>query len=262
MKRIILWTSATAVLLCIVFFARLSQLPLDSDGPETGTGSPPPIEPSPNPSVEPTVPPREPPRPAPPTPAPPHPGPPDFSAIDRALEALHLGGIAFNVSTVMTLNRSDNVRLLLSPSTSVEELQKQLLERLARETHVEVSQIRIAPYMEARLSGTNFSIVGLTPELQPVTWKEPTEWRWEVKPAETGSQAFHLTLTAILQIEGKDSARAIRTFDRNIQVQVTWPQRMSGFAAENWQWLWTTVAVPIAVWVWSRKKKKQRGIGF
>jgi hypothetical protein len=253
MKRIILWTSATAVLVCIVVFARLWQFPLDSDGPVTGTSSPPPIEPHPDPSVEPTVPPREVPRPAPP-----YPGTIDFSAIDRALEALPLGSIAFNVSTEMTLNRSESVSLLLSPSMSVEDLQKQLVERLPRETQVEGGRVRLAPYMEARLSGTKFSILALTPEVQPVTWKEPTEWRWEVSPTETGSQALHLTLTAILQIEGKDSPRAIRTFDRDIRVQVTWPQRISGFAAENWQWLWTTVAVPIALWVWGKRRKKQR----
>lgn len=187
---------------------------------------------------------------------------PGFAAIDRALEALPLGSIAFNVPTAMTLNRGEDVHLLLSPSMSVEDLQKQLVEKLSRELNIEGIEIRIAPRMEARLSGTNFSILALTPEVQPVTWKEPTEWRWEVRPTEAGSQALHLTLTAILQIEGKDSTRAIRTFDRDIQVQVTWPQRISGFAAENWQWLWTTVAVPIALWVWGKRRKKQRGIGF
>jgi hypothetical protein len=178
------------------------------------------------------------------------------------LDALPLGSIAFNVPTMMTLNRSDDVRLLLSPSMSVEQLQKLLLEQLSRETKVEGIEVRIAPRMEARLSGTNFSILALTPEVQPVTWKEPTEWGWEVSPTEAGSQALHLTLTAILQIEGKDSTRAIRTFDRDIRVEVTWPQHISRFAAENWQWLWTTVAVPIALWVWGKRRKMQRGIGF
>ncbi len=186
----------------------------------------------------------------------------EFAAVDRALEALPLGNIAFSVSTVMMLNRGEDVHLLLSPSMSIEELEKQLVETLRRETQVEGLQIRIAPRMEARLSGTNFSILALTPEVQPVTWKQPTEWRWEVRPTEAGSQALHLTLTALLQIEGKDSTRAIRTFDRDIQVQVTWPQRISGFVAENWQWLWTTVAAPVALWLWSKRRKKQQGIGF
>jgi hypothetical protein len=192
----------------------------------------------------------------------PTPAPPDFAAIDRTLEALPLGSIAFNVSTAMTLNGSEEVDLLLSPSMSVEELQKQLLERLSRETTVEGIEIRIAPRMEARLSGTNFSILALTPEIQPVTWKEPTEWRWEVRPTEAGSQALHLTLTAILQIEGRDSTRALRTFDRDIEVHVTWPQRINGFAAENWQWLWTTVAVPIALWIWGKRRRRKREIGL
>src|SRR5262245_19996114 len=204
-----------------------------------GCGSePPPVQNAPSPSPpDVSVPPQTgSQQPSPPSPGlEPTPSPtPDFAAIDRTLEALPLGSIAFNVSTVMTLNGREEVHLLLSPSMPVEELQKQLLEQLSRETKVEGIEIRIAPRMEARLSGANFSISALTAEVQLVAWKEPTEWRWEVRPTETGSQALHLTLTAILQIEGKDSTRALRTFDRDIEVQVTWPQRLSGFAAENW----------------------------
>jgi hypothetical protein len=247
MKRTIVSVAAIAALLLVAFIwtARYdtSELP-----PVTSGGDPAPV---PSPSGRPA--------PRPSTSPPPS---LDFAAIDRALEALPVGSIAFNVSPVMRLNRGDNVRLLLSPSMSVDELQEKLLEQLSRETKVEGIQIRIAPRMEARLSGTNFSILALTPEVQPVTWKEPTEWRWEVRPTEAGGQALHLTLTAILQIEGKDSTRALRTFDRDIHVEVTWPDRISGFAAENWQWLWTTVAVPIALWVWSKRRRKPRGLGF
>jgi hypothetical protein len=259
MKRAIFFACAIAVLLLLGFFGvfappRGGAPPPDLDGPITGSA--PPIEPTPDPSVTPTV---------PPTTSLPKPSPsplPDFAAIDRALEALPLGSIAFNVSTPMTLSRSENVHLLLSPSVPVEALQKQLVERLAREGKVEGVQIRIGDRMEARLSGTNFAILAVTPEIQPVTWNEPTEWQWEVRPTAVGNQTLHLTLTAVMQINGVDSTRAIRTFDRDIQVQVTWPQRISGFAAENWQWLWTTLAVPIALWLWGKRRKKRRGVGF
>lgn len=240
------------ILLALIFALAIVLAPSCGSEPPPVQNMPPPSPP--DVAVTPPAPP-PPPRPLPgPTPLP----SPDFAAIDRALEALPLGSIAFNVSTVMTLNRSDSVRLLLSPSMSVEELQKQLAEQLSRDAKVEGIEVRIAPRMEARLTGTNFSILALTPEVQPVTWKEPTEWRWEVMATEAGSQALHLTLTAVLQIEGKDSTRALRTFDRDIEVQVTWPQRINGFAAENWQWLWTTVAVPIAVWLWGKRSKKKR----
>ena len=260
MKRIL--SALTFALAIVLALSCGSEPPPPQNTPSTSppdvSAPPPPPTPSTSPGDFPQLPGQPNPLPSPrptPTPSP----SPDFAAIDRALDALPLGSIAFNVPTMMTLNRSDDVRLLLSPSMSVEQLQKLLLEQLSRETKVEGIEVRIAPRMEARLSGTNFSILALTPEVQPVTWKEPTEWGWEVSPTEAGSQALHLTLTAILQIEGKDSTRAIRTFDRDIRVQVTWPQHISGFAAENWQWLWTTVAVPIALWVWGKRRKMQRG---
>jgi len=119
----------------------------------------------------------------------------------------------------------------------------------------EGATINVSDQMEARLTGFGFAIQAVTPEIQAVSDKSTTEWKWDIKPAEPGLQRLHLTVSALLSIEGSRVPRAIRTFDRTIDVQVTSQERLSFFFTENWQWLWTAILIPIVGWLWGRRKK-------
>jgi 2'-5' RNA ligase len=48
-----------------------------------------------------------------------------------------------------------------------------------------------------------------------------TEWKWKIKPTSPGRQHLHLTLAAIFTVDGEPTKRAIRTFDKTIEVQIT-----------------------------------------
>jgi hypothetical protein len=106
--------------------------------------------------------------------------------------------------------------------------------------------------MEARLSSPNFAITQVTPEQQAVAHGHVTEWKWEIKPAAEGRHHLHLTLSALLSVGGTSTPRAIRTFDKLIEVEVTWPQRVNSFIQGNWQWLWAALLAPLAGWGWSK----------
>jgi hypothetical protein len=110
--------------------------------------------------------------------------------------------------------------------------------------------------MEARLSGYMFQITAITPEIQAVSKRQQTEWKWEIDPKEEGKHRLHLTLTALLEIDGHSTPRAIRTFDKIIEVNVTATQKIGLFFKNNWQWLWAAILVPVAGWLWKRKKKQ------
>jgi hypothetical protein len=109
--------------------------------------------------------------------------------------------------------------------------------------------------MEARLTGPNFEITAITPEQQALSGANITQWTWEVKPTSEGTHRLHLTLTAIIQVEGDPTSRAIRTFDKEIIVEVTLAQKVGDFVNNNWEWLWATIVVPIAGWVYKKRKK-------
>ena len=118
--------------------------------------------------------------------------------------------------------------------------------------------------MEARLTGGGFRIEALTPERQPVGRSSTTEWRWEVHKTEGGSHALHLTLSALITVEGERTPRAVRTFDREIEIQVTLRQRITGFVGDNWQWLWAALIVPLlglaAGSVKARRNRRDEGV--
>ena len=190
------------------------------------------------------------PRPLPPTPTPPSPGE-LIDRIDTFLDQLPEGSIAFNAPQTMLAGDTLEMRLVLSPQISAEALQ-QRLEGLPGV--VQGATVRIAPVMEAVLTGQNFAISAITPTRQAVARIEPTEWRWQVTATTAGEHSLHLVLN--VQVEG--TSRTLRTFDRTIQVDVTLGRQISAFATDNWQWLWTTALVPLAGWAWKRRQQPSR----
>lgn len=185
-----------------------------------------------------------------PTPLPPLPED-RFGAIDRILEKLEFGNIAFNAPKTMNLRDTAVIQLVLGLETPIDEL-KRMIEAAGEK---EGARIRVSDRMEARLSGPNFAITAITPETQAVSRSEITEWKWEVKPSSDGRHYLHLTLSALLSVDGASTPRAIRTFDKTIEVEVAWHQRLGSFFQKNWQWLWAAILVPIFGWLWKRKKR-------
>ena len=104
----------------------------------------------------------------------------------------------------------------------------------------------------------SFSSTAITPEEQAITSAGVTEWKWEVKPTTRGRHYLHLTLTALFHVDGAPTRRALRTFDKIIEVEVTWGQQASEFLGNNWQWLWAAILIPLAGWLW-KKWKNRRG---
>jgi hypothetical protein len=119
-----------------------------------------------------------------------------FGAIDRILEKLEFGNIAFNLPKTMNLRDTAVIQLVLGLETSMDEL-KRMIEAAGEK---EGARIRVSDRMEARLSGPNFAITAITPEIQAVSRSEITEWKWEVKPSSDGYHYLHLTLSALLLI--------------------------------------------------------------
>lgn len=186
--------------------------------------------------------------------------PVELNAVDRILERMKSGNIVFNVPGTLNLHETVIIQLVLGVEKKVEELNK-LLEQEGKKVS---AKIRISDRMEARLSGSNFEITSISQEVQAVSRREPTEWKWEIKPKSKGKQYLHLTLSALISVEGKTTPRVIRTFDKIIIVEVTRTQQMKSFVKNNWQWVWTAALLPLAAWIWERRKRllnKDRGSG-
>ncbi len=176
-------------------------------------------------------------------------------SVDDILSKMELGNIAYNAPQEMNIEDKKDINLLLSIKTPIYDLKRQLKE----EGEKIGSTIRISDRMEARLSGQNFSIVAITPEIQAISINENTEWKWEAVPKKGGKQYLHLTLSVFILVDGVSTPRTIRTFDSTIEVKVTPAQKVKIFLENNWQWLWAAILVPLVGWLW-KKRKSPRGV--
>jgi hypothetical protein len=147
-----------------------------------------------------------------------------LAELDKALKKLVDANVAFQAPTKMKLSQAERVSVSLGVSQSREELEA-IVRKTSRtgadNSKVESSPIKISNRMEAELTGVSFDIVPAGPQIQYISAVEPTDWTWQVKAKSDGDQILDLTLSALLQIDGKDITRKINTFHRTITVEVT-----------------------------------------
>lgn len=150
--------------------------------------------------------------------------------IDSILEGLPLAKVAFNAPTSMTLGESAVIELLLSTHKPIEDLKQKVTEAGERVG----AQSRISDRMKARLTGRAFKIHNIGEDVQAVSARELTHWRWEVEPIAGGRQRLHLTLSAFLDVGAHESMRTVRTFERTLTVDVSLGSQFAKFVGGNW----------------------------
>lgn len=186
----------------------------------------------------------------------PSPSPTQFGAvIDNILKNLAKANIAFNNPSRMELEETAIIEVVLSPTKTAEETAGAVKE-LGR---IVTAQVKISDFMDANLVGSGFDIKAITPTKQFVSKTEDTFWKWDIKALKPGRQRLNLTMNVIIEEKGKEIQRTIRTFKHDIEVDVSFSNRVKGFVGENWQWLWVTLVVPVSAWLWRRRSahKKQ-----
>jgi len=177
--------------------------------------------------------------------------------VDRVVESMKQASIAFNAPKTLNIHDVAQIQLLLSLHRSIEDLQRSVTPPGERQG----ATVSVSNRMEARLTGTNFAITAITDEEQAIVSGADTEWKWEVAPKETGTQALHLTLTALFDVDGAKTRRTVQTFDRIIEVRVTRMQTLQDFFKKNWQWICTALLIPLGIWIFKKltsKKQKPR----
>jgi hypothetical protein len=179
-----------------------------------------------------------------------------FEAVDQALAKMPLGTAQLQAPDRLEYDRTGVVRLVLSLGKPVGDLQRQL-EEISKSQPLTV---RVAPRMNAHLTGSAFEIQAITPEPQAVSKAADTEWEWEVAGKRPGPRELHVTLSVPISVEGQEELRAVRTFDATIVVEgVPLRQRITTFVSEKWQWFFTVLIIPVALFLWRVVKRRRQG---
>lgn len=160
--------------------------------------------------------------------------------------------IAFQTPDTMKLGKAREVKLLLSLEKTVEELQSQL----GSEFPTQGARIEAAPIMEANLSGSAFKISSLNPTRQAIRSSGETTWEWAVTPLEKGSHSLKLRLYVVVTLQGTSAPMEVKTFEREIPVEVSVGEVALDFAKNNVQLIWLVLVVPIAGFISRRFGKK------
>jgi hypothetical protein len=178
--------------------------------------------------------------------------------LDKALERLRSGNVAFNTPDEARVGKQFIVEAKLSSRLTKEEIQVLIDEPGKRE----VAALRIADRMLATLAGGSaFEISPSGPKEQWISENETTDWVWEVTPKTVGEQTLLLSFDAVITLDGKEDKRTINTFKRRINVDVGWPQTVGEWleltkkTGENVSWIWATLLIPIggAIWAWTKR---------
>jgi prepilin-type N-terminal cleavage/methylation domain-containing protein len=177
------------------------------------------------------------------------------STLDAIFSKLDPGQIAFGAPSRMGYGETKQANLVLSETKSIVELEKTLQETGIVRGHT----IKVADIMEAHLSGNDFEILPVTPEVQAISGRETTVWKWDIKPKNFGRLPLHLSVNAKIMLDGQERARAIRTFDETVYVEVAWPRSVLIFARNNWQYICSALLIPVVGWlvnrIWKSKQK-------
>ncbi len=177
------------------------------------------------------------------------------SSVDHEIEKMQMANIVFDTPSSMYRNKTYIINLKLDAVKDISDLFKEL-----SGTEKESAVVKYSSTMKAELISENkkaFEITPITPDTQVISSINTTSWKWDVTPLEQGEQNLHLSLTAFLDIEGKEKALSIKTFDKVIEVNISYPDEITLFMQNNWKWILGSLLFPLVGFWWKNNRKKE-----
>lgn len=165
-----------------------------------------------------------------------------MEAVQAETNAFKDANIAFQTPEKMKIGKSQDIELILSLTKTIEELRSEL----GKEFPSDGATIKTAPVMEATLTGGGFEISPAGAQRQALNPQSNTTWDWSVIPREAGQQTLKLRLFAVISVQGMAAPLEVKTFERDIPVEVSVVQIATGFLKENLQLVWVVLVLPIA----------------
>ncbi|MDF1812779.1 MAG: hypothetical protein P1V20_11215 [Verrucomicrobiales bacterium] len=166
----------------------------------------------------------------------------ESAPVKRATSSFTDANIAFQTPGRMQVGKSRDVKLVLNLRKTIEELR----EELGKEFPTQGATIEASPIMEASLSGGSFDIRAASPVRQAIRDNADTTWEWSVVPREKGEHLLKLRLYAIVTLQGTAAPMEVKTFERDISVDVSIQELVLGFVKDNIQLVWLVLVVPVA----------------
>jgi hypothetical protein len=177
--------------------------------------------------------------------------------VQKELERLSEGLIAYNPPTEMTVDKTERVEVRISMDMAA----SMTTGLKGRGTPV-VEPIHASCFMKVRLVGEAFDIVAFSSEEQIVPAQGYTEWAWDVTPTESGTRTLSLIVTALVKAPGAEGKKDLPIIERQIDVNVNPGFMVSSFFVNNRAWIFTAVLLPLGAalgrWLWKRQQTPEQ----
>lgn len=177
----------------------------------------------------------------------------DREVGDTIAQQMSAASIAFNAPDTAKYGEEFTIQAVIQLATD-----RKQLEKLLREQGQAVSEdIEITRIAEVLIFAPGYEVVARAPQRQAVSASAATEWIWDLTPRKTGDTEIHISVTAVVKVDGEKTERLIKSFDHSIAVKVNPAVQAREIFAEHWQWLFSTLLLPAGIWLWKKKKVRR-----
>lgn len=176
--------------------------------------------------------------------------------IDRStvVGQLYDANAVFAIPNNANIKEEIKAQLIIDPLKALEDLKKDATVGPVRAAEkIEISRIVIA-----KLDAPDFEIVSQTEPEQAIAETKSTEWLWTLRPKTSGMHPVNIVVYAEVTVGPKTTKHRIRTFDKQVMIDITATQMVQQWWIKYWQWLFATLLIPFAKWLYDKKYGKPK----
>jgi len=154
----------------------------------------------------------------------------------------------------MHLKKTYEVSCIITDFNNKTQIDK-TIERERRSKIIDDS-IKTSKIMSMKLIGVNFDIQELNESKQALNFVDnQTDWKWKVRPLESGKQILEIEGYAYIDIEGEKTPIKINVYKKEIDVNIGFVNAIQLTLKKNWEWIFGIV--PFLWFLLNRYKKKK-----
>lgn len=169
-------------------------------------------------------------------------------------QQLYKANAVFAVPNKSNINEEIKAQLIIDPVRTIEEIQKDITVGPIKSAE----QIKIAKIVSAKLNAPDFTITSASSTEQAIIEDSKTEWIWNLRPLKPGLHPINLVIEAQVTVNNKTTPHFIRTFDKQVMIEISTTQVITNWWAKYWQWVFVTLLLPLGKWLYEKYSNKKK----
>lgn len=179
-----------------------------------------------------------------------------ITSADNIMNQLSMASMAFGVPEKANIKDKIRIQFLINPSINPNILEKSI----TINGKIISSSILISKIIDVELIAAGLEIKELSPSRQAVSNTETTIWEWELIPTKAGEFDLYLIVNAEVEVDSTRAHRRLKTYEKQLKIEITPQQQFFGLFEKYWQWVWTAIFAPLIVWGWTSWRKKRKSL--